>query len=288
MFSRCYCWDFLIHHVVTYVPVLESAVSQAHTSSWSLRFLWCFLLLLSALNCSFHVHLPIYHYSWLSICLHFLLIFWFLTALSFSFSIIFSFSHFLSLFHPTTTPWLWWLKPLALSGHSCIWLWKRKFHGWTLLLASASRLVSLCKYLQRGIIDCPTHLRWSPTVLQAHIRARNGAEHCLDIAGEGMMQCNTTWHNTVVGSWGVAGTDLASSVSLCLSWTGTKQWPPCQTCRHHGEFFFPLQLYTLFILRSICVLCLGEWIKGVCFKQTDHVLSHMQDCPADMILFCFW
>lgn len=42
----------------------------------------------------------------------------------------------------------------------------------SLVLANGSRLVSLCKYLQGGIIDGLMHSRWSPTLLLATLGQR--------------------------------------------------------------------------------------------------------------------
>ncbi len=65
-----------------------------------------------------------------------------------------------------------WTLPLCLprSVFSCIWPWNPRMDS--LDLANGSRLVSLCKYLHRGIIDGPTHSRWSPSLLQATLGQR--------------------------------------------------------------------------------------------------------------------
>lgn len=106
--------------------------------------------------------LTLYPQTSLSIYLMILLInfLWFLSLslslLSFSLTL-------LSLFSSVSLPF-------CLSVHSCIWHWKRELDS--LVLANGSRLVSLCKYLHRGIIDGPTHSRWSPTLLQATLGQR--------------------------------------------------------------------------------------------------------------------
>lgn len=46
----------------------------------------------------------------------------------------------------------------------------------SLFLAGASGLVSLCKYLHRGIIDDPTHFEVERRSTSGHIRAKNDTE----------------------------------------------------------------------------------------------------------------
>lgn len=137
MFSRCYYFNFLIHLVVTYVAVWKPVVSQARTSSWSQRWLWCFFFCSqpSTTHQSFTI-LPPYDHVYLY-CLFFFCDRWFsINTQGRSHApcsyLLFLHCQRLSLLAPSS---------LSLSGHSCIWLWKREFHRWTLLLAIAKRLV---------------------------------------------------------------------------------------------------------------------------------------------------
>lgn len=153
-----------------------SALCQAHTCSWRHhRLLWCFLLLL-LLPSSFPVFTPkparpsvmgffsgfclracpdsaLNHYS---LSPHF-------SPSSPSFSP--SPSPFFSPCVPVSAAWI--PLPLSLSvavygaGKSVPWMD-------SLLLANGSRPVSLCKYLHRGIIDGPTHSRWSSLCSRPH------------------------------------------------------------------------------------------------------------------------
>ena len=81
-----------------------------------------------------------------------------------------------------------WLDPLSLSLYMA--LKKRVPRMDSPVLANGSRLVSLCKYLHRGIIDGPTHSRWSPALLQATLGQRMTPE-CSSNRG----RCDMTQHN---------------------------------------------------------------------------------------------
>lgn len=137
MHSRCYY--FLIHRVVTYAPLSKSVVSQAHTSSWSQGFLWCFFLCSLPSTAHFNfISLPLYPHICPSILMRFLYFdCWYLIHTQDHSGATFSYPLFL---HCQLSSLLAWS---TLFGHSCIWLWKGEFRGWTLLLAIARRLVLL-------------------------------------------------------------------------------------------------------------------------------------------------
>lgn len=148
MFSRCYYLNFLIHLVVTYVPVSKSVVSQAHTSWWSWGFLWSFFFWsLPSTTCLNFIFLPLYHHVYVNYLI------FDRGSRQFSCSLL------LSSVPPLSAFWLSWLHPLSLviavygSGKEsstdglCFWLLQRD-------------LSILCKYLHGEIIDGPTHSRW--------------------------------------------------------------------------------------------------------------------------------
>lgn len=130
--------------------------------------------------------------------------------------------------------------------------------GLSLLLANASRLVSLCKYLHRGIMDGPTHFEVELHSASSHIRAKNDTKCDLERRWSDVTQHDITWHGRNF-FWRSAGSDL-----LFLS-VFSEQAPSSDLALKHVDtmvsFFFFLSFFftlcSLFILRSSHLFCLG-------------------------------
>ena len=171
------------------------------------------------------------------------------------------------------------------------------------VLANGSSPVSLCKYLHRGIIDGPTHSRWSPALLQATLGQRMAlTERSFHTAWEELMWGGTTQRNVVLSFCRCEALQVSSSrsVLLCVfSCAGAEQRAASQTCRHHGEsllFFFYCKniLSSLFKLKELINLLYDilkqlqllsiKMRKGV--TSDERVLKH--GCPQEVLFVYCW